>query len=557
MTEKKNRILIIGLDGATLDLIKPWAQAGYLPHMADLMQRGAYGVLNSVQPVISAAAWTTFMTGTNPGKHGVFDFVYREPDGYRLRPATSRDILQPSLWRLLSEAGRQVGIMNVPMTYPVEVVNGFLVSGLGTPNFKDFTYPLELGPELLAEGYRVNRHMYYPGDDRDGFLADSAELVTVITQAAVKRITEQEWDLFTVVYRDSDDVPHGFWRDMDPSHPQHQPDSPYQEAILQLYQKLDDAVGQLVTAAGPETNIVIVSDHGFGPLYKDVFLNEWLRQKGYLVTKEVASRRALLSKLGLTRSNVSKVLRGLGLGIVERWIKDLLGDRIELLPRVSWPDFSEGIDWARTRAYSFGYQGQIFVNLKGREPEGLVEPGEAYEDLLQELRADLAKMVDPEDGEKVVDHIYRKEELFQGPGSRQAPDLTLVMRDLSYITRLGYELSNQPGQVFGSSPVRENGGHRLEGVIIAAGPALASGGRSQAAAWLGDIAPTVLHVLGEAVPDSMDGQVLHSWLEAELQNRPVQYMTREISSSDPAGQALSALEEQELMERLSDLGYLG
>ncbi len=227
-----NRILIIGLDGATLDLIAPWAEAGHLPNISSMMQKGVYGKLRSVQPVISAAAWTTFMTGCNPGKHGIYDFVYRETNGYRLRPVTSRNIQQPTLWHLLSEQDRQVGIMNVPMTFPPEKVNGFLVSGLGTPNFKEFTYPEELGDELLAEGYRVNRKMYYPGDDRDGFLQDTQELIDGITTSAIKLLTTREWDLFTVVYRETDDVPHGFWRDMDPEHPQHDPNSPYKDAIL-------------------------------------------------------------------------------------------------------------------------------------------------------------------------------------------------------------------------------------------------------------------------------------------------------------------------------------
>jgi len=553
-----NRVLIIGLDGATLDLIAPWAKAGYLPHLDSLMKNGVFGKLRSVQPVISAAAWSTFMTGCNPGKHGIYDFVFREPEGYRLRPATHRNLTQPTLWRLLSEQDRQVGIMNVPMTYPPEEVNGFLVSGLGTPNFKAFTYPEKLGDDLLAEGYRVNRNMYYPGNDRDGFIKDTQELIKGITTSAKKRIKDPEWDLFTVVYRDTDDIPHGFWRDMDPTHPQHNPDSPYKDTILNLYVELDQNIGELISAAGPETTVVIISDHGFGPLYKDVYLNEWLRQQGYLQSLEISPLRGSLSRFGITRDNISKVLRKLHLGKIERNIKDLIGERIELLPRVQWPDFSEGIDWSKTKAYSFGYQGQIYINLKGREPMGIVEPGTEYQELLNAISENLKGLLDPDDGKPVVDAIYHKDELFHGTRIEQAPDLTIVMRDLSYITRLGYELSNRPGEVFGMSKVRENGGHRLDGVIIAAGPAIQPLNHEiSSPAWLGDIAPTVLHILGAQIPRSMDGSVHTEWLIPELRKLQAQYYDRDQSEQAIYGQALSDAEEDEVMQRLSDLGYLG
>jgi predicted AlkP superfamily phosphohydrolase/phosphomutase len=497
------------------------------------------------------------MTGTNPGKHGIFDFVYRQPGDYRLRPATHRDVTQPSLWRLLSERARKVGVINVPMTYPPEAINGFLVSGLGTPNYKTFTYPQELSQDLLQDGYRVNRRMYYTSADPDGFLADTHELIASTTRAALKLMVEQPWDLFVVVYRDTDDVPHGFWRDMDATHPQHVPKSPYKDAILHLYQKLDAYLGQLVAAAGPETTVLLVSDHGFGPLYKEVFLNEWLRQKGYLVTKTVPESRRFLSRVGLTRENVSKILRKFGLGKLERLIKDAIGERIELLPKAQWPDFSEGIDWTQTRAYSFGWQGQIYLNLKGREPQGIVEPGEESEQLLDQIIADLSQWIDPEDNRPVVDQIYRREQLFHGPFSERAPDLTLVMRAMGYITRLGFELSNQPGEIFNATRMEISGGHRLDGVLIASGPAIAPSADHKKPAWLGDIAPTVLHILGEAVPRWMDGQVLVDWLTAPEQTRPVLYFDGNAADLLDKSEALTESEAAELMKRLSDLGYLG
>lgn len=552
-----SRVMVIGLDGATLDLILPWVRAGHLPTLASLMETGSYSRLRSVLPVVSSAAWATFMTGTNPGKHGVFDFVYREPDTYRLRPATREQIDQPSLWRLLSEQGRRVGVLNVPMTYPPESVNGFLVSGLGTPNFKTFTHPPDLGDRLLQDGYRVNRRIYYPDTDEDAFLRDSYEITERLTAATLSLMTERAWDFLMVVYRDTDDIAHGFWRHMDPTHPDHDPEhsADYQDVIRDYYQALDKDLGTLVDAAGPNTTVFIISDHGVGPLYKEVFLNEWLHRRGYLTYRSRPRHRQLLSRIGLTRENVSHLLRTMGLERVERLIKDSLGDRIDLLPRTAWADFDQGIDWSETYAYGFGYQGQIYVNLVGREPQGIVRPGGQYERLTDDLREALSEWVDPADDQPVVDKVYRKDEIYDGPYAAHGPDLVICMRDLAYITRQGRELGSQSREIFSSTRMRESGGHRLHGTLIAAGPAIAKAKRHPVA-WLGDITPTVLHILGCSVPTSVDGRVLKGWLASPLVNREVSTYERMAPRSEAGHGGLSGSEEAEILERLTDLGYL-
>lgn len=552
----ESRVMVIGLDGATLDLILPWVNAGHLPTLARLMNNGGFSRLQSVTPVVSAAAWATFMTGNNPGKHGIFDFMYREENSYRLRPTNNQHIASPSLWRLLSEQGRRVGIFNVPMTYPPEKVNGYLVSGLGTPNYKIFTYPPEYGERLLEKGYRVNRKMYYPEDDLDGFLADTYEMTSAITNAALRFIKEQDWDFLMVVYRDTDDVAHGFWKYMDASHPKYEPNSKYKNSILDLYKRLDNDIGDLVDAVGPDTTIFIISDHGFGPLYKDVYLNEWLRIHGYLSTKPIQTKRNIFSSIGITRDSVSRTLRQFQLHRVERWIKDILGDRIDILPRVRWPDFSEGIDWSKTRAYSFGYQGQIYINLIDREPNGIVKPGKEYEKLIFELTEKLMELVDPEDGEPVVTKVEHSEDIFHGPETDHAPDIVITMRDMAYITRLGYELGNQPGKVFGDSSVNETGGHRIDGILIAVGPSMTKSNNEMPKAWLGDISPTTLHILGCSIPNNMDGKVLIDWLSPELKKRPIKFQQQKKENQKKKLTGLNEEEEVEIMERLSDLGYL-
>jgi predicted AlkP superfamily phosphohydrolase/phosphomutase len=276
------------------------------------------------------------------------------------------------------------------MTYPPEPVNGYLISGLGTPDYVPYTYPPELTDQLNQAGYRVNKKFFYtPGREED-WLQDLHNITRQRGKTAVRLLKEKPWDFFMVVFRNTDEIGHFFWRHMDETHPRHDPLAPahYKTAILDVYRQVDHWVGEIVAAAGPETNILVMSDHGMGPLYRDVFINEWLWQKGWLNLKEepVGQKysHTLLRHLGITRQNISDTLTRLNLNRLEVLIKHTFGDRIRVLPRDERPEFVTAIDWSRTQAYSFGYYGQIFINLKGREPEGIVEP-EAYESLRQAI----------------------------------------------------------------------------------------------------------------------------------------------------------------------------
>ena len=551
------RVLVIGLDGATLDLVEPWARSGKLPVLAGLMQRGNYAPLRSVLPVLSSAAWASFMTGVNPGKHGVFDFVRRGEGSYRLRPVSRAHIAAPSLWRTLSEHGRRVCVVNVPMTYPPEKVNGYLLSGLGTPDYKPFTYPPALGPRLLKEGYRVNRRLYEHGPGQeDAYLQETYEISAQLTRTALELLNREPWDLFMVVYRGTDEVAHAFWHHMDPGHPAHDPArSPtYRHAILEYYQQVDRDIGRFLQAAGPEATVLIMSDHGTGPLYKDVYLNEWLRQEGYLFPVEQTGPggRQVLARLGITRQGVSRLLRGAGLGRLERGIKDILGNRIEWLPRSRQGDLDDAVDWSRTRAYSFGYHGQIYLNLQGREPAGTVPP-EEYDALCREIERALRAFGDPEDGKPVVSAVYRGDQVFHGPQMEHAPDLMVIMRDLAYITRHGHEFSAEPGSLL--EPSRETGSHRMNGLLIAAGPAIRPRPDDRQPRSIMDLAPTILHLLRCPASADMDGRILRSWLASPWADMP--RMTRNLPAEEAQAEPLTEAEEEELVERLHHLGYLG
>lgn len=559
------RTLIIGLDGAPLGLIEKWAAAGDLPHLAGLMERGSYGELRSVMPVLSSAAWVSFMTGMNPGKHGIYDFVQRDLTTYRRRTVRAGSTLAvPTLWQLLSQAGQKVGVVNVPMTYPVEAVNGVLISGLGTPDYRPFTHPPALEESLRTAGYRVNKRTHFAPGNEQAFLDEVNAITDIQAGAALELLGGEEWDFFMHVIRDPDEMGHFFWAAGDPTHPAHTPElaERFGSALQDYYRRIDSWVGRFLAAVGEETDVIVVSDHGSGPLYKDVSLNEWLRQAGFLHLKEGAlagpAPKHLLAQLGITRQAISRLLRRSGLGRVERWIKDLLGDKIEILAESQRQELSEIVDWARTRAYSFGYHGQIYLNLAGREAEGIVPPTQ-YTSLCDEICAALGSLVDPADGQPVVSALYRKEELFHGPHLAWAPDITVIMRDLAYITRQGYEFAATPAGLFATPHTHETGSHREMGVILAAGPSFARQGRSQTPANLIDIAPTVLHLHGQPVPSDMDGAVLAGWLNTGVQaERTVADEPATISSAGETAVApeWSDEDEETMMQQLRNLGYV-
>jgi predicted AlkP superfamily phosphohydrolase/phosphomutase len=448
------------------------------------------------------------------------------------------------------------------MTYPPETVNGFMATGLGTPDFKPFTYPPDLGDRLLSEGYRVNRRTYeYGPGHEDAYLEDTCELTEHVTKAALDLLGQEDRDFFMIVYRGTDELAHGFWRHMDPTHPGHDPvRSPqYGDALLDYYRLIDRHVGRLLEAAGPDTTVLIMSDHGSGPLHKDVYLNEWLRQQGWLITAEGgrSTSQLILARLGLTRNRVSRLLRGVGLHRLERTIKDTLGDRIEVLPRTHWQDVGDAVDWSQTRAYSFGYHGQIYINLEGREPEGIVAPGAEYEALCSEITSALYSLTDPEDGKPVVSTVHRGGETFYGSNMESAPDLVVIMRDLAFITRQGYEFGNQPGMILGPTRTLESGSHRLQGLLIAAGPAIRPKAEEQQEASILDLAPTILHLLKCGIPEAMDGSILRSWLSEPLASRDSKIYDLDQGFAEREEEDLTEEEEGELVERLKQLGYLG
>ncbi len=556
MTEVK-KVWVLGLDGATLDLIRPWVAEGHLPVLGHLMHTGVTGELRSTYPPLTGPAWSSFITGKSPGRHGILEFFRREQGTYRQVLNSRQDVDGKSLWRLLSDGGKRVGVVGLPLTYPPEPVNGFLITGLLTPlGCRDFTYPPELLDELEAQlgCYRVRHDEKYRKSDPQPFLREQYEILENNAQAALYLMTNKPWDFFMVHFLGTDRIQHEFWHLLDPNHPQHDPAERERSGnvILDFFKQVDAIVGRLLAALDDETVVMIMSDHGFGPVHKFINLNTWLLEQGLLRLKPtlVTRLRYLLFRLGFNYSVLGHWTLKLGWG---RRAKELGRARREELQRRIFLSL-EDVDWSRSRVYSIGNFGQLYVNLKGREPQGIVSPGAEYEELLEDLTQRLQTLVDPETGQPVIEQIFQPEQVYDGPYADRSPDLMFFTRDMEY-KAMGLSDFSSP-HVF--EPVYgTRGHHRMNGVVICYGPGVIQEGEWLEGARIQDLAPTILYLMGQPVPREMDGQVLLDPFTPEFrQQHTVIYTQDEESLTSESQSVYSDQEEAEIVEMLRSLGYV-
>jgi len=508
---------------------------------------------------MTAPAWTSFATGKNPGKHGLYDWIYRHRDGYDVSPVTAQHCTEPTLWFLLSASGRRVCTLNVPMTYPPQPINGMMISGMLAPSTRvTITYPAELLDEIEAE---VGEYLLYPDPGQaysdgsvDAFLKRLYRTAETRLRVFEYLRRREDWDFFMVVFNGTDTVQHAMWKHMSPDHPLHDPAKAhkYGDAILRYYQYIDQALGRITDSLDDDTVLIIMSDHGFGPFHKFIHVNNWLMQQGWLQIKRgvLAQLKAGLFHLGFSPMKVYNLLMRLGLGGLKR---EVVRGKGQGLLKTLFLSFSE-VDWSRTVAYSLGNVGQIYLNVRGREPQGIVEPGEEYEALRNEIMAGLAELRDPTTGERVVQEIYRREEVYAGHHLERAADILFIPTRMEYFGFGEYE--------FGSNKIIErvergiSGTHRMNGVVLMWGEPVAPAVELQGAN-IYDLAPTILYLMGEPVPTDMDGRVLADGLQpvyADLSD--LRYKKLAVTGA-PVTDEQSADDEAIITERLRSLGYAG
>ena len=566
---KKPKVLIVGLDAATFDLIIPWIAEGKLPNLAALMKEGAWGRLASILPPITPPAWTSFMTGKNPGKHGIFHFLEAQPGSYELRYLNAGSRRTKTIWRMLNDAGFTVGTMNIPFTYPPEHLNGFQISGMDTPSEKSpFIHPPELRSELVGLLGRFELELRYLGFmstdvRREQVLSEMEQLDDQWLRASLYLMEKRPADVMMFTFMSIDTVQHYFWQYMDREHHLYDPAAAqrFGDAVLHVYQRLDDAVGQLLKKTSGNTSVFVVSDHGGGPTSdRVIYLNRYLAQLGLL--HYCRDERSAVKKL------VQKLVRSVYLSLIASLSHHAKSRLANLFPAFrKWfestaTSFTE-IDWGRTKAYCtevLASPPSIWINLKGVKPSGIVEQSE-YEPLLKLISQKLKELKDPRTNKPVIKRIFRRDEIFNGPFTHEAADLILDWWETSNFSTSPSlpDDSDEPAvEILERKPATSaewGGTHRCDGILIAQGKPFKKGVQIHGARLI-DMAPTILHLMGQPVPEDMDGRVLQDLFEpAFIEQNPVR-AGGAAEAEGGQGAQYSAEEAAIVEERLKALGYI-
>lgn len=521
---------VLGLDGVPWELIDRWSESGALPTFARLREEGAAGPLTSTTPASTPLAWPSIATGTWPDKHGLYWFRHLESD-HTHRVNTSRDISQPTLWEILEPA--VVG--NVPMTYPAIELDGAMVTGMmSASRHEGFTSPPELADEIAEQipEYEIGLDwMEYDGDS-EAFLADFDGILDARIELLELLLSQHDPRLFFFVFTEPDRLQHLTWDE---------------DVLLEYYRRLDDVLATVLECTQRRSmNLFIVSDHGFGPVSTIVSGNRVLEEAGYLSRKANTGTRGLLERVGVTKEGVRSWLATAGID-EERLIESLPQGFVDVATlQIPGDRALYDVDYDETMAFIHG-DGCLYVNDTERFETGIVDPDEV-ENVKEEVRAILADVVDPDTGTRVLE-VHDGAAVY--PNDDHSPDLVVEGVD-------GYEVQTSLTDSVFHEAKSKAAGHRSEGILLAHGPDIGRESTPDAATVV-DVAPTLLHLCGEPVPEAGDGRVLSEIIAADSPTadtavRTAQYSKRD-STPDDSGDSNEDV-DGDVEQRLRGLGYI-
>lgn len=536
------KVFTVGIDGGTFDIILPLVEKGELPNFAKMLNEGSWGDLESTVPPFSGPAWSSFQTGKAPSNHGVFDFIQKKPNTYETYYVNSSHISGARFWEILGNHGLKVGIINVMVTYPPRPVNGFLLTGGLTPPGRSFAYPESLAQEIteLFGDYRAwgvgGITSTKGGEEKfiDAYFANEKRRMAM----AKYLMDTKEWDFFMVMFEGSDPLQHELWKYIDENHPRFNPNTEghIKEAIPNFYKEVDSFLGEVLDSLPDDTTVCIMSDHGFGPLNRYFLVNNFLIDIGMLKlnTNLSTNLKRLAFDHGLSLEYLYNLARKLGLNRAAKIFRG--GAREKMLSHLT-PSLKD-IDWSQTKAFAVGTGGHIYLNVKGREPDGIVEMGKEYETVRSFIIENLESLIDHKTGKKAIEKIFSKEELHKGKFFQRAPDISfLPCRGFGTLQR---EQFVSP-LTFIDSP--SCGTHRINGINLLRGPDIQCN-HQITGARIYDLAPTILHLFGLSIPQDMDGRVLKEIFE---------------EGSEPAGrqETYQRLEDQRIKDKIKKLRNTG
>lgn len=540
--DRKSKVVILGLDGATFRLLDPLMDAGAMPALKRLCERGTKSILRSTVPTYTPPAWVSMATGVNPGKHGIYGFLATTPQE-ETKIAHSGLIASPPLWSYLNEMGLKAGALNIPMYYPPTPVNGFMIGGglaagwtpLSQPNFASEPELNDFVNNISGGSYPLDTVVSYENDWRSDEVIDHITSVQKLRhQVLTALLDERDVDVVFAVFEGPDRLQHlhyqylvefSEWYDAPEA-------SPARDKAAEFFKECDAAIQSMVDWAGTDGHVLVVSDHGFGPWQKTLNVNLLLSEWGYLKLPQMSKVTQTRAVAGVGQRLARKV-------IPRRWLHSMKA-------RVG-----RKIDWDQTSAFASHVAEQgIHVNVRGEMPLGNVDPEDA-ERISSELVERLADLRDPDDGNPVVDEVVRREDVISGPHKTRAPHLFPFCRDQLY------ELSDT---VAASSPFTDHrdrpwGYHHKDGIFVGAGPGIASGS-FEAGLDIVDVVPLAFHLAGLPVPQGLDGRVRDDLLAGDAAAREVTTAGVAVEHETSEENPYSEEEEAAIEESLRGLGYV-
>lgn len=541
------RVILLGLDGLTFQLVAPLVQEGVLPNLQAIMEQGCSGILRSTVPPSTAPAWVSCVTGVNPGKHGIFDF--RAPLNIENRRylISARSVRAEKIWSILNRHGKRAGVLNVPVSYPPEPLQGFMVSGMMTPGSDvTYTYPHDLKDrlgdyviDLKSQAYEI-----MSVGDAKRFLQDATAMFERRWRV-FQELMEEDWHFFMAVFVTFDRIQHRLWKFLDPRCDLARTPGgrSIRDMALEVIHRVDERLGTLVSHLPSDTLLIIVSDHGFGPLDAFFNVNSWLADQGLLTFR---GGRRLGARLFRTLASLSAnpAVRRLLPHDVEVYVRERIRHQRTMLRQ----SIEDKVDWTVSRAYFPSNLEQAIY---------LLSPQGGRSDEVQELRDSivdgLRSLVMPRDDKPLVDEIYVREDVFHGPWAEQAAPIYINCRNYSVLGNAQIGRS----EWFTYLDDDPRGFHQPDGAFLAIGPGFERDKRLSTYNII-DVTPTVLYAMGLPTPDYMDGRIIsEAFTPAFCEQHPV--MRKKAGSGslvEPASMSFSEEEAELISGRLRALGYL-
>lgn len=509
--KERTRVLVIGLDGGTWNIIKPLVGEGKLPTIAKLMNNGCYGDLESCIPAVTFPAWKCYSTGKNPGKLGAYCPLGVDMAKEKFTFHNSTSFRSKELWDHLGESNITCGVLDMPTTYPCKPINGVMISH-GSPRPSGYTYPEYLERELKNRfNYKIDPVFFESG--KDAAIPSTKKVINqrfAVTDYILKEFTPSF--LHLTIYN-IDSIQHHCWREMEEGDPK------YGKVIEDFWTLIDNGIRGIVDEfCGERTYIILMSDHGFTAAKGDFQISKWLIERNLLKLKKTRLLLSgLLSRLGLSRDNVIAIIGRTKIApfLMSHIPREILQELAILFPARDLLDrtpLGGSVDWGRSRVIPLPY-GLLYINRNsfGSQDE--------YEKFREHLIAEIKEIEEPKTGEKLAREVYKREEIYFGKYVDDAPDIIILPNE-------GYWIVSpvRSKEIWGYRTGGWTATHKLHGIFLAYGPGIKKNVELEGAK-IYDLAPTILYIFGIPIPKDMDGRVLKEVFEEDsaLAKREIEY----------------------------------